>query len=414
MTKRGGFETPTADAALSRRQFVTRGALLSGGLLLPGLRSAAAQNASEPFRFGLIKALTGRVASAYAPLYVGPKIAIDEINASGGILGRKVEIVEGDDEGSPAKEPALVRELQEKKIDILLGPVGTSPALTALSVATPAKLIATTGSFAEEAADGKTYPYHFQFNFNSRLSAGITVDYIVANLKDKKIGVIQESFASSEAIGKALVAGLKEKGIAPVGYEVFPNNTPDLKSYLRNLQHAGVEILVVSTGIAANSALVFNALRGLDWYPPILGYSGLMSDALLDILPAEALARVYVAYLKAYTYTASESPAAKQLAYVKKLLTYPESKGQEPNAAVSPFYDAIYAYKWAIETAKSLDPDKIKATMESMKDFPGMSATLSLTPENHCALGTDALAWCKLASARDPRAMGAFRERVTA
>jgi ABC-type branched-subunit amino acid transport system substrate-binding protein len=161
-----------------------------------------AQGSGEPFRFGLIKALTGRVVSAYAPLYVGARIALEEINASGGILGRKVEIIEDDDEGTPAKEPAVVRALQEKKIDILLGPVGTSPTLTALSVTTPAKLIHTGGSFAEEAADGKTYPYHLQFNFNSKLSAGLTVDYIAANLKDKKIGIIQESFASSEAISR--------------------------------------------------------------------------------------------------------------------------------------------------------------------------------------------------------------------
>ena len=368
----------------------------------------------EPFRFGLIKALTGRVASAYAPLYAGAKIALEEINAAGGILGRKVEIIEADDEGSPAKEPALVRELQEKKIDILLGPVGTSPTLSALSVTTPAKLIHTGGSFDVVVADGKTYPYYFQFNFNSSAAANITVDYIAANAKDKKIGIVQESFANSEAIGKSVVAGLKEKGVTPVGYEVFPNATPDIKSYLRNLQRAGTEVLVVATGIAANSALVFNALRGIDWYPPILGYSGLMSDALLDILPPEALARVYVTYLKAYSYTADEAPPAKQVAYVKKLLTYPETKGQEPNAVVSPFYDAMNVYKRAIESVKSTDPDKIKGAMESLKDYQGMAGSLSLTPDNHCALGPELLTWCKLASARDPRAMGAFRERVAA
>lgn len=400
--------------APSRRQVLMAGSMLTAGLAVPGLRSAFAQGASEPFRFGLIKALTGRVASAYAPLYVGARIAVDEINAAGGILGRQVEIVEGDDEGTPAKEPAVVRALQEKKIDILLGPVGTSPTLTALSVSNPAKLLHTGGSFAAEAADGKTYPYHFQFNFNNLLSGGITVEYIAAKLKDKKIGIIQESFASSEAISKTVTEGLKAKGITPVGLEVFPNNTPDIKSYLRNLQNAGTEVLIVSTGIAANSALVFNALRGIDWYPPIYGYSGLMSDALLDILPPAALANVFVTYLKAYTYTANEKPADKQLAYVKKLIAYPETKGQEPNAAVSPFHDAIYVYKWAIETAKSTDADKVKATMETLKDFAGMSGTLNLTPDNHCSLGIDSMAWCKLASARDPRAMGAFRERIEA
>src|SRR5260221_14682320 len=135
--------------------------------------------------------------------------------------------MEDDDEGTPAKEPAVVRALQEKKIDILLGPVGTSPTLTALSVTTPAKLIHTGGSFAEEAADAKTYPYHFQFNFNSKLSTGLTVDYIAAKLRDKKIGIIPESFTSSEATSKAVIPGLKKKGVTPDGYEVFPGNTPD-------------------------------------------------------------------------------------------------------------------------------------------------------------------------------------------
>jgi ABC-type branched-subunit amino acid transport system substrate-binding protein len=404
--------THAADVPFSRRQLLVRGAVLSAGMALPGARSVLAQGSSEPFRFGLIKALTGRVASAYAPLYVGARIALEEINASGGILGRKVEIIEDDDEGTPAKEPAVVRALQEKKIDILLGPVGTSPTLTALSVTTPAKLIQTGGSFAEEAADGKSYPYHFQFNFNSKLSSGLTVDYIAANFKDKKIGIIQESFAASEAISKAVIAGLKEKGISPVGYQVFPGNTPDIKSYLRTLQRADTEVLIVSTGIPSNSALVFNALRGIDWYPPIYGYSGLMSDALLDILPPEALARVNVAYLKAFSYYGSKSPPERQVAYVKKMLTYPEAKGQEPNAAVSPFYDAMYAYQWAIENAKSTDPDKVKASMETLKGFAGMAGTLSLTAENHCALGPDSLTFCKLASAKDPRAMGAFRERI--
>jgi branched-chain amino acid transport system substrate-binding protein len=397
---------------LSRRQILTASSMLAAGLVLPEARSVFAQSASEPFRFGLIKALTGRVASAYAPLYVPARIAVDEINAAGGILGRKVEIVDGDDEGTPAKEPAVVRALMEQKIDILLGPVGTSPTLTALSVTNPAKFLQTGGSFAAEAADGKTYPYHFQFNFNNKLSGGMTVDYISANLKDKKIGIIQESFASSEAIAKTVTEGLKANGVSIVGHEVFPNNTPDIKSYLRNLQKAGTEVLVVSTGIAANSALVFNALRGIGWFPSMYGYSGLMSDALLDLLPPEALANVFVSYLKAYTYIETEKPAEKQVAYVKKVLSYPESKGQEPNAAVSPFYDAIYVYKWAIESAKSTEADKVKAAMETLKDYPGMSGTLSLSPENHCSLHADSMAWCKLASAGDPRAMGAFRERI--
>src|SRR5262249_395124 len=143
-----------------------------------------------------------------------------------------------------------------------------------------------------------------------------------------------------------------------------------------------------------------------------LGYAALQSDALLDLMPPEAIDQVYTYYLKAFSYTATEKPADRQLAYAKKLLTYPATKGQEPNAAVSPFYDPMYVYKWAIEQVKSTDPDKVKAAMETLKNFPGMVGPLSLSPENHCGISQENMAWCKISSARDPRAMGAFRERI--
>ena len=79
-----------------------------------------------------------------------------------------------------------------------------------------------------------------------------------------------------------------------------------------------------------------------------------------------------------------------------------------------PFYDAMNVYKWAIESVKSTDPDKIKGAMESLKDYQGMAGSLSLTLGQSLRSRARVLTWCKLASARDPRAMGAFRERVAA
>ena len=413
MVKLNGNNTSSAGPEISRRQLVLATSLASVGLLSGGLRSARGQSASEPFRFGLIKALTGRAASAYAPIYVGAHIAVDEINAMGGILGRRVEIIEGDDEGTPAKEPAIVRYLQEAKIDVLLGPIGTGPTLAALSVSTPAKLLQTGGSFSAEAANGKTFPYHFQFNFNDQITGRMTVEYIADHMAKKKVGIIQDSFPYGEATAKTVSEGLKAKGIPAVGIEVFPNNTPDIKSYLRNLQKAGAEVLVLAITLPTNAALVFNAMRGIGWYVPMFGYAALQSDALLDMLPSEAIENVYTAYMKVYSYTSTEKPADRQMAYVKKLLTYPETKGQEPNAAISPFYDAIYVYKLAIEQTKSTDADKIKEAMETLKNYPGMVGSLNLSPENHCAISEEIMAWCKISSARDPRSMGAFRERLS-
>jgi branched-chain amino acid transport system substrate-binding protein len=91
---------------------------------------------------------------------------------------------------------------------------------------------------------------------------------------------------------------------------------------------------------------------------------------------------------------------------------YAEVKGQEPNAAVSPFYDFLHVLKLVAERVKSLDSDALKTGFENLKGYAGISGTLSLTAANHCALPDDAVTMVKVASARDPRSMGFFRERV--
>jgi branched-chain amino acid transport system substrate-binding protein len=405
------FQDPCCSRGLSRRELLAGGSALLGASLLHSATFAATA-ASGPLRIGMVLALTGRVASAYAPLYVGARIAAEEINAAGGIMGRKVEFVEGDDEGTPAREAPVIHSLLEKGIDVLLGPIGTSPVLASLSVTTPARMIQAGGATAEEVANGVKYPYNYQFSYNSSHQARVTVEFITTKLSSKKIGVLQETFAQSEAIANSTIAGLKDHQIAPVGYEVFPTNASDAKSYLRNLQRAGTEVLVLSTSLPSSTLLVFNGLRGLGWYPEIIGYTGFFSDSLLEILPPEAMAKVYIAYLKNFSYAAGGAPPERQVQYVKKLLGYAETKGQEPNAASWAYYDAMHAFKWAIEKANGTDPEKLKSVLDSMTDFPGMLGKMSFTAENHSALGPDALVMCKFDSARAPQAMGAFRERV--
>jgi branched-chain amino acid transport system substrate-binding protein len=394
---------------LSRRTFVTSALVAEFALMT---RIARGQD-SQPLRVGMVRPLTGRFASSYAPLFVAARIAIDEINSAGGILGRKIEIVDEDDDGSPAKEPGVMKKLLDEGVGVVLGPVGTSQALSALPVATNAKMIVGSGSFGYEAQDGAKYPYHFQFIFNNFVQAAATVEYIVDRRRIKKVGIIQETTGWGQGYGLGIVDELKKRGLSPVAFETFALSATDLKPHVRNVQRSGADAFVLGTSLPPTSALLFDAIRSVEYFPPLMvGASGLMGDVLLDILPPDVLANVYAVYLRAFTYTDAEPPGARQLAYVKKILKYPESKGQEPNSAVSPFYDFLYVLKHVVEEQKSFDPDKIKAGFEQVHDFPGMFGSLSITPENHCAVPPNALAFIKLNSARDPRAMGCFRERV--
>jgi branched-chain amino acid transport system substrate-binding protein len=161
----GGDMMTTRCNALDRRLFL-------GGVAALAARASVdtALAAEETFNIGWVRPTTGRLASSYAPLYIGGLIAIDEINAIGGVMGRKIARQEKDDEASPAREPAMKR-LQESGVRYICGPTGSSQSLAAMAITTPAKTITTMYAIASEAGDGARYRWHYQCTFNSDLQA---------------------------------------------------------------------------------------------------------------------------------------------------------------------------------------------------------------------------------------------------
>ena len=95
-----------------------------------GLLAALPASAADPIKIGLVTALSGQSARAGEALTRGLTIAIDEVNAKGGVLGRKVELVRRDDEANPAKGVIAARELvQREKVAVLIGGLDTPVAL---------------------------------------------------------------------------------------------------------------------------------------------------------------------------------------------------------------------------------------------------------------------------------------------
>ncbi|MGC3975646.1 MAG: ABC transporter substrate-binding protein [Nitrospira sp.] len=376
------------------------------------LLGPAARAAGEPFRLGWVRPTTGRLASSFAPLYVGGLIAIDEINAAGGILGREIVRDEQDDEASPAKEPVIVRKLAGSGIRYVCGPTGSSQSLAAIASTTPAKIINTTYGLAAALGDGRKYPYHYQMIFNSDQQAIAVVRHLVDDLKLRRIGMLQENTAYGEEIAASTRRELKQRGLEPVDVEVFPINAPDLAGYIGNLQKSGAEALCVWTSNIPNTGMAFNAMNALNWHPVIAGHTALFDETLLKLVPPEALKNVYGTSYRAFTWTGDQSPAARQQAFAAKLANYAEARPVLVNAAFSPHYDFLHLLAQVMNAEKTDDVDRIKAAMDSVKGYDGMLGKVSFSPENHCAIGADEMVMASVASGLDPRAQGVFRARA--
>lgn len=100
------------------------------------------------------------------------------------------------------------------------------------------------------------------------------------------------------------------------------------------------------------------------------------------------------------------------MAFARKLAEYPEVKGSETAVTMSPYYDFLHLLKVVIEDVKSFDPDKVKAAMDQVKDYPGLLGPISFTPADHTGIGADEIVMATLSSVKDERALGVFRERA--
>jgi ABC-type branched-subunit amino acid transport system substrate-binding protein len=397
---------------VGRREFLGTAMAAGAGLLGGPLGSIRPAAAADPLKLGWVRPTTGRWASSFAPLYAGGLIAVEEINAAGGIMGRPIARIEEDDEASVAKQPAVIKKLQEQGCSYILGPTGSSQALAAVAVTTPAKIIHGVYGIATALGDGEKYPYAYMCTFNTDQQGEVAATYLAETLKVKKVGILQENTAFGEGTVAASKATLQKYGITPVGTEVVPVNAPDLNAYIGNLRKAGAEGLMIWVSNIPQLAMAFNAMAAIKWFPPTTGHNQLFNESLLELVPADAIQNVYGTALRNFTWSATTTPAARQVAFAKKLQGYPEAKGSEPIVACAPFYDFLYLLKHVVESEKSFDAAAVKRGLDAVKNFPGMQGTINFTPTNHRALSTEALCMATVASGRSPKAMGPFRERA--
>ena len=395
--------TPTRRDALLSMTAMTACATLFRSL---GVAAAA----EDLFKIGWVRPTTGRFASSYAQIYVGGLIAIDEINSSGGILGRKIERVEEDDEASPAKEPGIVKKLQEEGCAYIFGPTGTSQSLAALATSTPARIIQSAFALGASLGDGTKYPYQYQATFNTDQQAYVVTRYLVDVQGVKKIGILQENTAFGTESVTATRETLQSYGLAPAAIQTVPNLAPDLTPYLSNLQKAGVDCVILWLANTPSLTLAFNGFAALKWYPKIAGHRQMLIDAVANLVPDEAVSNVFATHIRTLTWSDRTSPGERQVAFAKKLANYPEVKGNEIVAGTAPFYDFLYLLKTVIETEKTFDTARVKAALDKVTDYPGLLGNMSFTAEKHSALIARDLAMVTLESAKNPKAMGLFRE----
>ena len=367
--------------------------ILAAIALTLGVTSA---NAQDTIKIGLITALSGQSARAGEAITRGLTIAIDELNAAGGVLGRKFELLRRDDEATPAKGVIAARELVFKeKVAVLFGGLDTPVSIAIVPIMTEAK-VPFMGPWAAGTPitkNGTNPNYTFRVSAVDEIVDKAMLQYAQKNFSTKKPGLILVNNPWGESNEKGLRAAMDTKGVKPAGIEKFEGNDVDVVPQLTRLKAAGADTLFL-VGNVGPSAQVVKSLYRMGWKVPIVSHWGPAGGRFTELAGPSAPS---VHFVQTYSFFGDQRPVgAKVLKMLMAKYSDIKSAGDvTPAVGVANAYDAMHLVALAIKNAGSTDGTKIREGFYAIGSHEGLIKRYSkpFSPDNHDAINENDYVW---------------------
>jgi branched-chain amino acid transport system substrate-binding protein len=388
--------------SITRRK-VLAGSAVGAASLASGL-AAPAIAANEPIKIGYLPALTGPSSSTGIGINRGTVLAVDEINAAGGIDGRKIELIVRDTQSDPTKAVNAVAELtQRQKVAIIFGPLNSGEALAATPLIARDKVPMLHPCWVDELIDVKKYPMAFrQAPTNTQVGGGANY-YVVDVLKLKKVAVISDTTGYGTASVNTYVPMLKAKGAEVVYTNHVDAANPDLKPELLRMQSAGAQAIMPWSVNAGFLSRILNTRGAMGWDVPVVGQTTLGSGQTKALLEKpENWNKVYSNNFRQVCFAGGKLPARAE-EFVDRLKKAKVEMGDTLLWWIALGWDGA---KMMGETLKAAGPkgDDIVAHWNKTKDWPGVYGTVTWTPEQHNGFPDTEVVMCEVNSLKD----GAF------
>ena len=350
-------------------------------------------SAQEPIRIGHVAALSGASALSGEAITRGLSIAIDEINGKGGLLGgRKLELIQRDDESLPPKGVVAARELISKeKVVAMFGGIDTPVALACVPVVNREKVpyIAVWAAGTGITRNGAEPNYVFRVSAVDALVDVKLLDYANKKFGSTKPGLMLINNPWGESNEKGLLAADKDNAaVEIVGTEKFENNDVDMTPQLTRLKEKGADsiILVVNTPPAAQ---MMKSRERMGWKVPVISHWGISGGRFPELAGPTAGDAHFV---QTYSFFGKLNATGERVLAALKT-KYSAIKGPEEIFApvgTANAYDALHLLAIAIAQAGSTDGDKVREALENLNGtYDGLIKTYNkpFSKVEHDALG---------------------------
>jgi branched-chain amino acid transport system substrate-binding protein len=322
-------------------------------------------HAQDTVKIGLVNEATGPNAEAGVYTHNGAKLALEEINAAGGILGKKLEPkLEDNQSTNPGTVLAFSKLFGEGGIVSIIGPIRSTQIQAASPTVAKAGIPTMIGG-TDPSLTKVNNRWVFRARPNDSYSSRVIADFGVNTLKKQKWAIIHSTDAFGSGGMNALTAALKALGVTPVLVQGYTNNSQDFTPVVLAIKKSGADVIGSYMTNSPDVGIFAKQLRQLGVTAEWVGSPSVVTDTAMK-LAGPALHGVYG--IADFTPDAT----AESKAYAKK---YRDTYKLDPDVYSSWAYDALRVLALAINTAKSTDPEAIRKAIVGIKGWKGVEGT---------------------------------------
>jgi len=343
-----------------------------GGSKKTGEEKGAAP-AGETVKVGVSAELSGAVASYGTSCKDGIMLAIDELNAAGGINGKKVEPVVVDTKSDPAEATNVAAKLVGKKVAVLIGPLTSGNVKATAPVVTQGKIpLIAPAATADDVtvANGKVREYIFRTCFSDSFQGVLMADFAYNDLGKRNAAILVDN---SNDYSKGLAKNFRDEwtklGGKIVAEEACMKGDRDFAATMTKIKAKNPDFLYI-TAYYEEAAPAVKQARELGLNIPMGGGDGWDSPKLVEAAGASNLNNCFIT-----NHYSSQDKDPKVLKFVE---AFKAKYNKEPDAFAALGYDAFNMWADAAKRAGDTDPAKVTKALSETKDFAGVTGNMTV------------------------------------
>ena len=331
----------------------------------------ASTSFAQTIKIGVDGPFTGGSSSMGVSMRDGVRLAAKEVNAAGGVLGKKLELIERDDEAKNERGVEIAQELINKeKIVAVVGFINTGVALASHRFYQDAKIpVINNVATGTALTKGPSFPFKdakdvFVFRTSARdeIQSPMIVNEAITVRGFKKVAILADSTNYGQLGQADLIKALAAKNITPVTTEKFNVGDTDMTAQVLKAKSAGAEA-ILTYAIGPELAQIANSMAKVGWTVPLSGSWTLSMANFIDSAGKNGEGAIM-------PQTFIQAPTTpKRKAFIEAYLKEFKPKNDRIDSPVSAAqgYDSVYLLAAAIKQANSLEGDKIRLALEDLK-----------------------------------------------